>query len=44
LAFTSLALVATFFLKDLSGNMTDKVAVTLSNDKPHDEKNRAAEA
>jgi hypothetical protein len=33
IAFTAIALVGSFFLKDVSGNMTDNVAITLTNDK-----------
>jgi Fungal trichothecene efflux pump (TRI12) len=42
-AFSTLSLVASFFVKDVSSNMTDSVAVTLKND-GRDEKAKRVEA
>jgi hypothetical protein len=32
MAFTFLAMLASFFIKDVRSNMTDNIAVTLKND------------
>jgi hypothetical protein len=43
-AFSTLSLVASFFVKDISHKMTDSVAVTLKNESGRDEKVKGAEA
>ena len=43
MVFTSLAICATFFIKDVKENMTNSVAVTLQNDKTEKEKTERVE-
>jgi hypothetical protein len=43
IAFSIIALIAAFFVKDVTHNMTDSVAVTLQNDTSVKEKKIQAE-
>jgi hypothetical protein len=43
IAFSMIALVAALFVKDVTHNMTDSVAITLQNDKSAKEKKIHAE-
>jgi hypothetical protein len=44
IAFSIIGLIAALFVKDVTHNMTDSVAVTLQNDKATKEKHKHAEA
>jgi hypothetical protein len=42
IAFSTIAVIASFFVKDISHMMTDNVAVTLKNDERGEKKDNAA--
>ena len=45
IVFTTIAMIVSFFVKDITKNMTDTVAVTLQNDhSKEDEKNKRVDA
>jgi hypothetical protein len=43
-SFSTVAVIASFFVKDISHKMTDSIAVTLKNEGGRDEKVKRAEA
>jgi hypothetical protein len=43
IVFSTIGLIAAFFVKDVTHNMTDSIAVTLQNDKSTKEKKIHAE-
>jgi hypothetical protein len=43
IVFSTIGLIAALFVKDVTHNMTDSVAVTLQNDQPTKEKKIIAE-